>query len=137
MDMHEIKARCEAATPGPWLHKQVGEHHGLCHVDTDSISLTPEDWEFIAHARTDVPQLVEALWDMEEDFADLESERNALNIDNQRLRQAIDDACCDLPKCNCGPAYLVRGMHAHDCCQAIIDDLRKALEGSHGTQEGT
>lgn len=67
-DLKAIKARCEAATPGPW---QTTVFYGVSSpkskgysVDTDKyvgvveeVSLK-KDAEFIAHAREDVPKLV-------------------------------------------------------------------------------
>ena len=67
-ELKAIKRRTKKATPGPWT---VGEHHGVdfpeavlydiaCNTNdiTDEIYLK-EDADFIAHARTDVPALVE------------------------------------------------------------------------------
>lgn len=71
IDLEAIKARCEAATPGPWL-----ENVSIVHVDApdetpsrDAIVADTHwdgkafervrgDAEFIAHARQDVPALV-------------------------------------------------------------------------------
>jgi len=74
-----IKARCEAATPGPWVwhiggdHDWLGPEDGLAILDDGSaageyqqvIAGDSPDGEFIAHAREDVPVLVaeiERLW---------------------------------------------------------------------------
>lgn len=82
--LNEIEARTNAATEGPWApwRDQDGAPHmnGLLMVgnaaavipegeswvegvDVNPIAhtYTPEDREFIAHARTDVPRLVDAL----------------------------------------------------------------------------
>lgn len=63
----EIKLRCEAATPGPWridilrmLKPRVEDVYriGAGGLPEGSSS---NNAEFIAHARTDIPKLVEAL----------------------------------------------------------------------------
>ena len=61
----EVKARCEAATPGPWL---VGKKAGLpgfnlyqesgADVTSPGASLSAEDASLVAHAREDVPRLL-------------------------------------------------------------------------------
>ena len=66
--LEEIKARVEKASLGPWGAVKGSEYDG---VDTLSGELTwddhngevfkPEDADFIAHARTDVPKLLAAL----------------------------------------------------------------------------
>jgi hypothetical protein len=58
-----IRARCEAATPGPWELTKDGryEDHDECRINlpNDTIELCSyENGEFIAHARTDVPDLL-------------------------------------------------------------------------------
>ena len=70
----EIRERLEKATPGPWCYGagnssvlcDVGiiDHKGfgiLVNCGRSSGSETPEDGDFIAHSRTDVPDLLAAL----------------------------------------------------------------------------
>lgn len=74
----EIKARCDAATPGPWRHVKTPEFHSkncIENCSSDSVvdcwwdrngeegglAIDAEDAEFIVHARTDVPLLLKAL----------------------------------------------------------------------------
>lgn len=66
LDLDTIKARCEAATPGPW-YASVGDFStdfGIIHKDPDqgrrtlAYGLSCDDQIFVAHARTDVPALV-------------------------------------------------------------------------------
>ncbi len=57
----EIEARCEAATPGPWLGLSEGKHrHGI--VDHEGQRIWPwlreEDMRFAYCAREDVPALL-------------------------------------------------------------------------------
>jgi hypothetical protein len=56
-DVIEIRARAEAATPGPWWedHAEIMSHDGMVSMPC----VRPVDAEFIAHARTDVPALCE------------------------------------------------------------------------------
>lgn len=77
VDLEPIKARCEAATPGPWfcdgdMDSVWSDAHPHGHVVTDPEG---QDGPFIAHARTDVPALVAevellraALWRSPEDW---------------------------------------------------------------------
>ena len=57
-----IRARAEAATPGPWHDDQDGMVYSTCQpgcaVVINDIDLAVEDAEFIAHAREDIPALV-------------------------------------------------------------------------------
>lgn len=61
------RARCEAATPGPWVNMPDGPLFGLILASGDHICEMPplddrtEDFEFIAHARTDLPAALDAL----------------------------------------------------------------------------
>lgn len=63
LDLEAIKARCEAATPGPWVNtggrfpKINGGPIGGCDVATLFFA-DGADAAFIAHAREDVPALV-------------------------------------------------------------------------------
>jgi hypothetical protein len=62
-ELKAIKRRCEAATWGAWEVTPCGdEPHVLYDIYNSSMPITSDciqcDAEFIAHARTDVPQLV-------------------------------------------------------------------------------
>ncbi|WP_313292599.1 hypothetical protein [Faecalispora jeddahensis] len=56
----EIKARADAATPGPWYAKQIGEYVGFNTPYYGFATRMAElnDFEFACHARTDIPALV-------------------------------------------------------------------------------
>ena len=59
--LNEIEARANAATEGPWELLGDGEYvsgPGIL-VAPDDGGVTSADAEFIAHARTDVPWLLE------------------------------------------------------------------------------
>ena len=74
--IEEIKARAEAATPGPWLvHPHESAEGQLVvdeHYDNVAECYVPEDATFIAHAREDIPYL---LAEVERLRAALEGER--------------------------------------------------------------
>lgn len=63
----EIRARCEAATPGPWA---LGEDADIKAEGTSIAGLlnTLNDAEFIAHAREDIPYLLDRLEFMTEAY---------------------------------------------------------------------
>lgn len=59
--LKEIKDRCEAATEGPWL-KRTRTYDGeevLCYRESKVVAWNNTNLKFIAHARTDVPMLLE------------------------------------------------------------------------------
>lgn len=70
LDLDAIKVRCEAATPGPWFVDRGGEfddpYYSIPAVCRDKygdnslmVGSDKATAEFIAHARTDVPALVD------------------------------------------------------------------------------
>lgn len=106
LDIEQIKARAEAATPGPWSHFQtlsgeayVGEandddaplasmHQGIDEQDRNAA--------FIAHARTDIPLLLEEVARLQAEnerltFVYLADAKisGALVADNERLRAEL------------------------------------------------
>ena len=60
MDREQIEARAEAATPGPWINNRNGvvtvESHPLAPTVSENSSWG--DADFIAHARTDIDDLL-------------------------------------------------------------------------------
>src|SRR4051812_23457484 len=100
LDLGAIKAREQAATPGPWHEAEMQAPQGFDLVVVADVSKEmPDgsanvetiawlDWKreanlpFIAHARQDIPALIEAL----------EAERR----ENERLRDAVDSAGADI-----------------------------------------
>jgi hypothetical protein len=71
--LQEIEKRCNAATPGPWVSYVEGRDHvsgsnfimtGTKEARGEDIELTGAtvaDQDFIAHARQDIPQLLEEI----------------------------------------------------------------------------
>ena len=69
-ELADMKARCEAARSGPWRSYVEGRDHtsgsnvitvGEGETRSEDIELlgaTPEDQDFIAHAREDMPRLI-------------------------------------------------------------------------------
>jgi len=79
VDLEAIKARAEAATPGPWdwttpPRAELQNPDGVPIVRTATIGWAdPPDAEFIARAREDIPLLVQALEDAHRRIAELEA----------------------------------------------------------------
>lgn len=63
----EIKTRCEAATPGAWKHEEAADYSMIYDAQgkaSDPLALVgsnTDDADFIAHAREDIPYLLEQL----------------------------------------------------------------------------
>jgi len=72
-DLEAIRARCEAASPAPWVSYVEGRDHtsGSSFImtgegenrgnDIELSGATTEDQDFIAHARQDVPRLLDEI----------------------------------------------------------------------------
>jgi hypothetical protein len=66
-DLQKIVGRCNAAAPGPWHASLEGRDHtsgsdviltGKKGVEFEVSGATSADYDFIAHARQDIPRLV-------------------------------------------------------------------------------
>lgn len=91
----EVKARAEAATPGPWHHDRVDfdsgmtlyeiwggkyrEHGWLAHVEDNKPNA-----DFISHARQDIPELLAEVERLREQVASLE---HAYKDSRERIRE--------------------------------------------------
>lgn len=72
-ELEEIRLRCEAATPGPWKSFVEGRDHtsgsnfimvgerGNRGDDIELAGATIADQDFIAHARQDIPRLLDEI----------------------------------------------------------------------------
>ena len=72
-ELEEIRKRCDAATPGPWKSFIEGRDHtsgssfiltgsvGRRRDDIEMSGATGADQDFIAHAREDIPRLLEEI----------------------------------------------------------------------------
>ena len=59
VQLQEIKARCDAASPGPWREATNGIISGAEHTVVSYIFRTrPKDMEFISRVRSDIPALI-------------------------------------------------------------------------------
>jgi hypothetical protein len=92
-----IRARCEAATPGEWvvIHKgnalSVIAKSGaftlnICHYSHKDGA----DAEFIAHARTDVPDLLAEIERLTAELAAMTAERDEAQLELTRMTEAYD-----------------------------------------------
>ena len=131
----EARARCEAATKGPWITgEHIGEPRALCRADDPTMSLlgvdrdglaivytetraqSAKDAALIAHARADLP---DALAEIER----LTAEVARLAADHHQQSIATNDALV-------GILWHFRGLRDEDDVQLTIDIDRgcKALE---------
>ncbi len=111
LDLEAIKARAEAATPGPWeadgepflpqnwrpklsVWANVGDEfsHLVAAVATPDKYLGLTDADFIAHARTDVPALVAALEERDAEVERLREENERLKKFNEDLKNQLGAA---------------------------------------------
>lgn len=76
-ELENIQRRCKAATPGPWISSWEGRDHTsgesvILRGDQrqyDDLYISPStlaDQDFIAHAREDVPKLVDEVLRLKE-----------------------------------------------------------------------
>lgn len=89
----EIKARCEAATPGPWA---VSEAYTLFGVEGDwlgdIVSTNEADVPFIRCCREDVPHLLTEVERLRAEVARLEAKSKALRAECSDLWEVIERA---------------------------------------------
>ena len=69
-ELRNMRARCDAARPGPWRSHVEGRDHAsgsnfimvgegtARSEDIELLGVTAEDQDFIAHARNDLPRLI-------------------------------------------------------------------------------
>jgi hypothetical protein len=67
-EIDEIRSRCERTTPGPWKSYIEGRDHmsGSDFIRTGGEDIyltgaTKDDQDFIAHARQDIPRLIQEI----------------------------------------------------------------------------
>ncbi|MCL2563582.1 MAG: hypothetical protein FWE08_06065 [Oscillospiraceae bacterium] len=96
--LNEIRERCEAATPGPWMGDDNGcyvfgpEQMMICQIrgwghltggrqrlsDDEAIAIQEANEKFIAHARQDIPALVGVVEELLEALKDAQTKSEAL-----------------------------------------------------------
>jgi hypothetical protein len=112
MSIEEIKAREQAATPGPWEDAVTDVWLGDRHIAEVYAGL---DADFIAHARTDIPELIAEVEWLTAENATLKAAKDEINrynidctnqcdkllIENATLKKALEAEkkdCCELCK---------------------------------------
>lgn len=98
----EIKARCEAATAGPWCCEWTHLNLDVGFCDDKWVNATLADGLFINHARNDIPALL----------AEVERLRESLHL--IRLRS--------------GPGHRIMDQVCSDLMW-VCDESRRALDG--------
>ena len=137
-----IRARCEAATPGPWVTKQPEDNFNgfsLAHLiamtplwrkEWDAVWAVPPggaspsaDRDFIAHARTDVPDMLDEIAALREKVAMLEDESHAEAFAWIAKERARQDQKWGYPQLNTYSEWA--GILAEECgeCCAELNEL--------------
>jgi len=105
VDLDAIRARAEAATPGPWRAEQYDDcfiEPKICMIPANGCYDYKKFWgnsQFIAHAREDIPALLDYIDRITETeriecyaTQQIEAERDALLEEVERLREALKGA---------------------------------------------
>ena len=143
----EIRARCEAATEGPW--ESTGDQivtyavpktasHPVQPISVGDVFIEYEDAEFCAHAREDIPALLAALDEQAVEIARLKglacvdywgcpipgmTEANdGLRAENERLRACLPDEWCVTE-------ILAEWLRSHGYDGLLSDDCACGLGG--------
>lgn len=115
-EVAKIEARERLATKGPWTkyyrvsprgaHKQwhIGNKDGACQI---TMTGHERDYDFMAHAREDVPALCATVRHLQKDYSDLAAANRWLLQENEQLaselaktRQHRDDLNAELETWN-------------------------------------
>ena len=138
----EIKAREQAATPGPWKHEYTTD--GAYVHDGDAVicrcTQLGDDAAFIAHARTDTPALIAALREAQDENTKLISE-----VQNSHNEIALELACED--ETNLCPYGIhgvrrlcakepMQGLKCKTCAPQYYIKQAQEQEGNHDIQKG-
>lgn len=123
LNLSEIKARCEAASPGPWnmdLHSNeimMEGYQSIAKPFSLHVSLEQRDLNgfFIAHARTDIPLLLDEIDQLK---AQVEAQQEWIDA-----TVANCSVFCDPPSINAG-AELVQKLHT---LEKQVEKARKTL----------
>lgn len=108
IELDALRARANAATDGPWERYGDGSHEVYCAANFEDTAYEPPDVtygsdrpadaEFIAHARTDVPELIDEIERLQEAAERIpkllfNEEQHALEIYNEGISggRAADD----------------------------------------------
>jgi hypothetical protein len=139
--LNAIKARVEAATPGPWHTSKYqvlalnerGECVGaVTAYDADDELLDGENYTFIAHARTDIPMLLAEVERLQKAL-DQECRLNGAGASREaRLMAERDEAKAEAARCREAMERIQSTAGHSDAaegCRIIIEIARQALKG--------
>lgn len=109
LDLAPIKARAEAATPGPWKDdgEIIGPGFGIAQTwdkHEDDFANAEANSEFIAHARQDIPALVAEVERLRAVISDREAARDAMEDLSLKLREGLLRALRHIPKTSGEPS---------------------------------
>lgn len=140
LDLEAIKARAAAATEGPWEWDDptIGQHWsrpkpwtevvnadvacgGYCYGGSSSPIKSDVDGQFIAHAREDIPALVDEVERLREEMDGMVSRdwRGLMAILEDIYPEDIFPTMADDPKRDAGPRIV--------SLLRVVDELRKRL----------
>jgi hypothetical protein len=101
--IREMRTLCERATPGPWNSELVPNSlsetlymvHSFVEAGHDTVCGSYKghdhpDMQFIAAARTALPELLDMVEALEKDLAAETTRREEVEADNARLREALE-----------------------------------------------
>ena len=98
MDREQIEARAKAATPGPWINNRNGvvtvESHPLAPTVSENSSWG--DADFIAHARTDIDDLLTVIAITDKALDSAVEEIETLTARNAKLEAVAEDDVRDM-----------------------------------------
>ena len=101
LDLAAIRARCDAATPGPWTYDETGyvdiglPRSRSIAVGVEIDATAKSDGDFIAHARTDIPALLAYVHDLEQELAENDRLRDKEREEwaSRRCECSASDSC--------------------------------------------
>ena len=115
MDLEAIKARCEAATEGPWEFADVAREVWVSGGNIDVVSgedgayISDADGEFIAHAREDVPALVAEVERLQKQLAVAVKDLSEYPDRCLFCKSHVDSEECANSECEAGEQWEWRG----------------------------
>lgn len=137
MNLDEIEARANAATPGPWTPQTIRLYDGVDLPD-ETVAQWQRDAVFIAHARTDVPALIARVRELEAECAKWKTAFENIRRTNTNLMMELFEAQEKARTINIGPVLheneqLRSHARAVSNLLAIIHGDGGHYEGKHGT----
>ena len=91
-EIDEIRARCEAATPGPWVKEDMPDYAEITSAEVESVALVSMtvNAKFIAKSREDIPRLLDALEESERKCRELEASLERETAGRSYLNRALN-----------------------------------------------